>query len=268
MPLAGKNNYLYIFKQQRRKLSFDKKKIAEIVDNNYVNASVLYYFGISFFDYSEETLEQACVACGLDVETVIKKLEETPQKGENNAPELQEYPVRLIVEYLKHAHYLFIKQKLPYIARLIESYKLPSSSGHELARDLKFVFPLFVEDFIHHIYEEEDTLFKYLIDLTDYLENGKNTGSIYWKMEEKALQRFAMEHEEHDDEMRGIRNITDNYRISAGTPLALKVIFAELRALEDDLKTHAHIENEILFPKALALEREVAEKIQLSVKLN
>jgi len=249
-------------------LSFDKKKIADIVDNNYVNASVLYYFGISFFDYSEETLEQACIEKGLDVNVVVKKLETDPNKGQGDFLSLQEYPIDLIIEYLKHTHYIFIKQKLPYLAQLIKNFKLENQNYDSIINDLKFVFPLFVEDFIHHIYEEEDTLFSYILDLNEYMKGKGNMSSLYWQMEKKSLQRFAMEHEAHDDEMRGIRNITKNYSVLANTPLPLKVIYAELQSLEKDLITHARIENEVLFPKALVLEKEATSKFQSKIRLN
>ncbi len=130
------------------------------------------------------------------------------------------------------------------------------------------MFPIFVEDFIHHIYEEEDTLFNYILGLNDYLKHQKNQSAIYWKMEESSLQKFAMEHDQHDDEMRGIRNITNNYKLTPDTPLHIKVIYAELQSLEQDLKTHARIENDILFPKAMMLEKEAVLKLQRTIKLN
>lgn len=249
-------------------MSFNKKKIAEIVDNNYVNASVLYYFGISFFDFSEETLEQACKEKGLKVETVIKKLESHPDSDTQNVQILQQYPIDLIVEYLKHAHYIFIKQRLPYLAKLIDGLENSNENFDSITKDLKFVFPLFVEDFIHHIYEEEDTLFKYILDVHLYLKEASNPSAVYWQMEKSSLQKFVMEHEQHDDEMRGIRNITQNYHTDERTPLHIKVIYAELKALESELKVHARIENDILFPKALMLEKEAVAKLQSKIKLN
>jgi regulator of cell morphogenesis and NO signaling len=70
------------------------------------------------------------------------------------------YPIDLIIEYLKHSHYLFVKQKLPYIGRLgCRGFKANHPKRiMQLKRDLKILFPLFLEDFTHHIYEEEDTL--------------------------------------------------------------------------------------------------------------
>jgi regulator of cell morphogenesis and NO signaling len=72
----------------------------------------------------------------------------------------------------------------------------------------------------------------------------------------------------HDDEMEGIRKITKDYHLTADAPLHVKVIYSELIQFEKTLKVHARIENEILFPKAMALENEVKKKFFEKAKLN
>lgn len=248
-------------------MGYSKKKIQDIVKDDYVNASVLFYFGIAFFEYSDKTLQQVCQEKGLEVSKVIKRLESAPESAENGVA-IEEYPIDLIIEYLKHAHYLFVKKRLPYLSKLIESFETDAAQYQHMAKDLKFVFPLFIEDFIHHIYQEEDTLFTYIKKLCDYKKGLGNPSTLFYAMEQNSLQKFAMEHDQHDDEMRGIRKIADNYTVNNSTPLHVKVIFCELKALEKELITHANVENNILFPKALGLEREVKEQMMKKIKLN
>ncbi len=244
----------------------NSKKIVEIVDDNYVNASVLFYFGIEFYNYSEKTLEQACLERGLNADLVIRELENCTTCRED--VELSVFPVDLIIEYLKHTHHIFIKRKLPYIAKLIECFEPNHKSYNAIAKDLKFVFPLFVEDFIHHVYLEEDTLFSYILELHKCTTDKHLTPRIYHQMEKHSLQKYAVEHEEHDDEMRGIRKITNNYKCDPEDPLHIRVVYAELQALEKELITHANVENEILFPKALMLEQEIKRTIRSKINLN
>jgi regulator of cell morphogenesis and NO signaling len=137
-----------------------------------------------------------------------------------------------------------------------------------MERDLKFVLPLFVEDFIHHIYEEEDTLFTYIKALERAARKTYLPTKLYYLLERHSVQKFAIEHEAHDDEMAGIRKITNDYYVSVETPLHIKVIFQELREFEKSLITHARIENEILFPKAMALEAKVKQLFYDRSKLN
>lgn len=249
------------------KMSLKHKRISELVDQNYVHAYVLFYFGISFYEYSEQTLEQVCVSKGLRVDQVIKELEAPSHLPESDLP-LISYPIDLIIEYLKHTHYLFIKHKLPYITRLVESFKANHNDFVQIERDLKTVLPLFVEDFIHHIYEEEDTLFSYIRALERASRGQYHPSRLFYLLERTSVQKFSIEHEAHDDEMEGIRKITNDYSITQEAPLHVKVLYKELQEFERNLCTHARIENEILFPKAMALENKVKQFFFERAKLN
>ena len=256
-----------IFTRFMDKTALKDTRIAELVDQNYVHAYVLFYFGIKFYEYSELTLEQVCQQRGLKVEQVVKELEYPTHLQEADLP-LVSYPIDLIIEYLKHSHFLFIKHKLPYIVRCVESFKALSEEHMNIERDLKVVFPLFVEDFIEHIYEEEDTLFNYILALERASKGHYVPSKLYYLLEKNSVQKFAMEHEAHDDEMEGIRKITKNYALDHKAPLHIKVIYNELTSFEKSLITHARIENEILFPKAMAIENKVRKTFLEKTALN
>jgi regulator of cell morphogenesis and NO signaling len=248
-------------------MALKDKRIEDLVEQDYVHAYVLYYLGIHFYEYSELTLEQVCTKKSLKIEQVIKELESATYRHETELP-LISYPVDLIIEYLKHSHFIFIKYKLPYIARLIESFKAKHDDYISIERDLKLVFPLFVEDFIEHIYEEEDTLFNYVQALERALRGQYSFSRLYYLMEKNSIQKFAMDHEAHDDEMEGIRKITQDYTLLPNTPLHVKVMYNELKAFEKSLITHARIENEILFPKVMAIEATAKKVFFEKTKLN
>lgn len=233
--------------------------IQELVDKNYVHGYVLFYLGIRFYEYSELTLVEVCARRGLKVEQVVKELESPSHLQEADLP-LITYPVDLIIEYLKHSHFLFIKHKLPYITRLVESFKAQHDDYLQIERDLKIVFPLFVADFIEHIYQEEDTLFHYILALEKASKGKFSPGKLFYMMEKNSVQKFAMEHEAHDDEMEGIRRITRDYQLYDRAPLHVRVIYNELKLFEKSLITHARIENEILLPKAMGIESMVRKR--------
>lgn len=255
------------FTSSMSKTALKDTRISVLVDQNYVHAYVLYYFGIRFFDYSEMTLEQVCTKCGLKVEQVIREMEDPAHLHEADLP-LISYPIDLIIEYLKHSHFLFIKHKLPYIARLVESFKAHHDDYRAVERDLKIVFPLFVEDFIQHIYEEEDTLFSFIHSLERASREKFVSPKLYYLLEKNSIHKFSMDHEVHDDEMQGIRNITKDYNLHAHAPLYVKVLYNELKDFEKSLITHARIENEILFPKAMALENKLKQTFFEKIKYN
>jgi len=246
----------------------DKRKIQDIVGENYIFASVLHYFGLKFYDYSDKTLEQVCQQKGLSVDKVVESLESAVNDAAAPRFDLPSYPVELLVEYLKHTHHTFVKQRLPYLVDIIGNCKSKDPVYGQLMEDLRFVLPLFIEDFIKHIYEEEDELFQYIL-LLNKAENGHlDMYRLFQSMDKYQLQEHALEHHIHEDEMAGIRRITNNYNLTFCEDLHIKVVFSELQRFEKDLKTHAKIENEILFPKALQLEAKVKKVFQEKLPLN
>ena len=165
--------------------------------------------------------------------------------------ELFLHPIGVLVGYLKKKHRHFIRQALPFLTSMVEGIAMEAKQK-SLITDLRLMFPLFVDDFIHHIHEEEDTLFERIAYLHE-IENG-------------AIP--LVEHDAHDDEMEGIRKLTNDYEISGTASLSMRVLFLELQKLEKELMIHAKIENDLLFPKAVELEREVLRKLRLQIKNN
>lgn len=245
-----------------------KKTINDLVTENHIRASVLYYFGVKFYDYRTETLEQVCAGHGLKAGSVIKALELVGDDKETTQRQLQALPVELMVEYLKHAHYIFVKKRMPYVAQLIDGVKDVDFRYKSLSNDLKSIFPLFVEDFIEHIYEEEDTFFSYVSQLSRFLKDDVPSSEVFYLMEKYSVREFALDHEVHDNEMEGFRKFTSDYTYCDEADLHIKVLYTELERLEKDLILHAKIENEILFPKALQLERLVKLKFHDLSKSN
>lgn len=247
---------------------FLNKSINDLISESHIRASVLYYFGVKFYDYKEETLKEVCENQGLNEQSVIKAMELVTENNKTTNTQLQSFPVELMVEYLKHAHYIFVKKRMPYVAQLIDSLGEVDFRYKSLSDDLKSIFPLFVEDFIEHIYEEEDTFFSYVNQLSRFLKDDVPSSEVFYLMEKYSVKEFALDHEVHDNEMEGFRKITNNYQYCDEADLQIKVLYSELERLENDLILHARIENEILFPKALQLERLVKLKFHDLSKSN
>jgi regulator of cell morphogenesis and NO signaling len=245
------------------------RKITDLVEQNYVNGYVLHYFGINFFQYFSKTLEEVCAEKGIDPIYLIREL--SLQHDEKQAAvesKIGEHPIDLIIAYLKHAHFRFIKRKLPYLAALVEQVNDRTLTRKALFDDLKLLFPLFAEDFIKHIYEEEDTLFEYLQVLLNFQKGHRNMLTVFRLMDGFSMEAFSKEHAHHENEMEGIRLLTEDYKADEGDDLGQKVLMYELSVFHQELDRHAEVENNLLFPKALSLEKEVREYLGYLSRVN
>ncbi|MEX0882499.1 MAG: hemerythrin domain-containing protein [Cyclobacteriaceae bacterium] len=244
-----------------------KKSIGELVRANFGLAGILHNFGISFFQHEQNSLEEVCSNHKVNPAQVISALENWAKNIEPTTEELYLHPVEVLVGYLKKKHRYFIRQELPFLSSMVEGI-LAGPKYEGLLADLRLMFPLFVDDFIHHIHEEEDTLFKRIADFQKIDKNGIPLADAVQIFELPAIKNMAMEHEDHDDEMEGIRKLTSDYYLIEAAPMAMKILYYELQKLENELIIHAKIENDLLFPKAVELEKEVKRKLLSLIKLN
>lgn len=243
-----------------------EKPIETLINENFIYARVLHYFGVEFYESRSKTLKEICDENAIDRAQLVAMLAKAENRRSPEYLELKAYPAVLIIAYLKHAHQVFVKDKLPYLARLIND--LDAVNDHPVKEDLKTVFPLFVNDFVHHIHEEEDHLFSHIHILEKFLKTNQNRQKVQKMTQSFSIQEFALQHNHSDNEMKGIRGITNNYSTDEIDDLKLKVIFKELQAFDKELDVHANIENDILFPKALNLEKQVNYVLNSTLSLN
>jgi regulator of cell morphogenesis and NO signaling len=220
--------------------------IGSLVKENTELAGMLHKLGILFYKDADKTLDQVC-----------SHFELLRKSKAFDLNQLSHYPIEILVSVLRHSHQLFIKQKLPFLFHTILELDPDRFYNPEIAADLKMVFPIFAEDFIRHIYEEEDTLFEYIHFLMDCTRKIDNPGLLFIRMKAHGIQHFAMHHAGHDNEMAGIRQLTGGYSMPADTDLFTFTLYRELEDFEMQLRQHAQIENLLLLPKALRLENEV-----------
>ncbi|MBN3520461.1 hemerythrin domain-containing protein [Algoriphagus lutimaris] len=246
---------------------FNKALVGDLVSENYVFAAVLHYFGISFYQYQTQSLETVCKKHRVHPNQLITELEEWALRKEPTNEELYLNPIEVLVAYLKRKHYFFVRQELPFLANIISGIT-PEPEYASLIADLRIMFPLFVEDFIHHIHEEESGLFNRIKLLQDVEEGNYSIVDAIKVLKKDPIHLLAEMHEVHDDEMEGIRKLTKDYSLPENAPLTMKVLYHELQNFERELTIHAQIEDELLFPKAIQLEREALRKIRNKIRTN
>lgn len=247
-------------------MSLKKKRILDLIEENYVFASVLHHFGIDFYDYPEFKFSETCLQKGLKPELIIAGLEDVIEDDKEHFQYLMSLPVDVVICYLTHKHYSFIKHSLPYLAKLIHSY--PTTNEPSIINDIRTKFPLFVEDFIGHMHQEEHDTFKFIQDIDGAIKGKINFSKLFFSLKKKSIKNIAQEHLDQDDIMLNIRNLTNGYKLEKDSPVLLKVIYSELQAFEKNLIIHSQIENEVLFPKALLLEKELYKLISKHSYLN
>ena len=239
----------------------NEKKISDLIHDDYQYAKVLNSFGIDFYKHYDENLIDLCNIKGISFGKVLGYRNSLHESNLLANEYLKSSPVNLVIEFLKDNHNYFIKNKLPYLQNLINNLN-ENKYETNFSKDLKFIFPIFFEDFVEHIYEEENDFFNYIYELFNASQGRINPSSLLVMMKKHSIKKILDDHINEDSEMAGIRGITRNYSYKNIKDLHLKVIFQELKEFDEELTVHSYIENNILFPKAFELEKKASKILE------
>lgn len=231
------------------------QSIREIVVTQPSAARVLQRFDIDLCSQAEDSLDQACAQLQLSVDQVLEKLE-AAQAGECGATAVD--PANLstsrLIQHIVRVHHQCVRQELPRLAEM--SHKL-SARRSDRAPELKNVQAMLEElraDMLAHIQKEEQVLFPLISQMDQEPVVGYPPAHECFRSVVQPVFMMAQEHESADHMVRELRRLTQGFETPAWACATHIALFAGLVAFETDLKKHVHLENDVLFPRAIQME--------------
>jgi regulator of cell morphogenesis and NO signaling len=226
--------------------------LAQIVTGNHKTASVFEKHHLDFCCKGKRTLQQACVDKGLNAEEIVTELEmaNTTLPDDNFNPD--NLMLTELADHIVNTHHAYVKNELPLILGYLQ--KVASKHG-ERHPELYKIFELFAavkEEMELHMQKEERILFP-RIGETERLVADHATLSINKNFLAAPVLMMEQEHDHAGSMMAEIRKLSNNYVPPADACTTYRLSFSALQAFEMDLHRHVHLENNILFPKALHL---------------
>ena len=227
------------------------KTLAQIVTNNHKAASIFEKHHLDFCCKGKRTLEQACSESDIKIEEVIEQLEKV---GETNGSKTNynELSLAQLSEHIVSTHHNYVKNEMPALLGYLQKVASKHGDRHP---EMNKVFQIFVavkEEMEFHMQKEEMVLFPRIKDIENQIQEGKKVviNSSYLQ---SPINMMEQEHDHAGSMLAEIRNLTNNYNPPADACTTYQLSFASLQAFELDLHRHVHLENNILFPKALKM---------------
>jgi regulator of cell morphogenesis and NO signaling len=229
------------------KNDFVSKTLAQIVKENYQTASVFEKYNLDFCCKGKRSLQQACdennLPTGLIVEEVNNLLNQEPQQQ----IEFDKLSLSELIDYIVSTHHAYTKRELPQILAYLQ--KVSSKHG-ERNPELYLIFESFSElkeEMEMHMKKEELILFPRIKEL----ERGSKP-----KGDSNIQAPISVMEDEHDHAGRCLeqmRQLSNNYTPPPEACTTYRLSFSALQAFEKDLHQHVHLENNVLFPKAIEM---------------
>lgn len=230
--------------------------VGQIAAKDIRKAEVFKQYGIDFCCGGKKSLKQACEEKGLDIEAVESALEKV-----NVASKLSENYDRwnpdFLADYIYNKHHQYYYDEAPVIAELLTKVVGHHGEKYPELQEAYRLFITLVEELNTHFAKEEKVLFPFIKALV----KAKQTGNIAELGDQFSIaapiQMMEVDHDAAGEILSELSNVTNNYTAPAGACNSFQFLYRKLNELEDDLHQHIHLENNILFPKALALEKEL-----------
>lgn len=244
-------------KISKRKSGESDETIGEMAAKDIRKAQIFKKYGLDFCCGGKKSLKKACAEKGLDVVQVEKELQNTDAAVFSRPVPYQDWDAGFLADYILNTHHTYVRKTLPDILQFARKVAQVHGNYHtELIRVNEFV-GLINAELLSHMAKEEQVLFPFIKQLAEAQKTKQNGGSFRPGNINGPIGVMEMEHELVGGYMENIRELTNGYTIPDDACTTYTLLFKMLSEFEEDLHLHIHLENNILFPKAQKIEKEL-----------
>lgn len=232
---------------------FTEQTLASIVTDNHQVVPILERYNLDFCCKGKRTLAQACTEKGIKIESIQKNLKSLANAAGKQQMPFTEMDAEQLVSYILIHHHFYVKQSMPTIIAHLNKVATKHGDRFPYMKKVYDMFEIIMREMTLHMEKEEAVLFPRIKEVENLYKSGRSSEILpgYIQMPVNAMEA---DHEEAGDILYQIRTLTNNYTPPQDACTTFKVTLAELKEFEEDLHKHVHIENNILFPKAIQYE--------------
>lgn len=213
-------------------------------------------FGIDYCCGGEKSLGDACLAANVTVAEVASALENLqPQETERD---WQNASLAELAKHIVQKHHRFVRDEIQQLLPLFSKVIGVHGANHPEIEKVQSSFQALSEELTLHLLKEERMLFPYIEQLEIARNNGGQPAPSRFGTVQNPVRMMMLEHDSAGELLKHIRQVTNNYMVPEDACTSFKALYQGLQEFETDLHQHIHLENNILFPRAVELESRVA----------
>lgn len=231
--------------------------LGDIVRQHYATAQVFLQYHIDYFCDGDRTLASAAGQAGVDLDYLTGQLQEALASAQ--VPPFGDWPLDLIIDYTLKIHHRRIRTRGFEILALVRKVAGVHGAAHPELLRLKDLFVESLQDLLSHLDKEEQVLFPYVLELFEANERGDKLPPMHCGSVLNPIGVMRMEHAAEGARYQTIRELTNDYTAPEGACSSYRQMMSDLEWFMTALFEHIHIENNIIFPEAYALEQRLVE---------
>ena len=241
---------------QLKDLTLDKISIGELVSKDWRKAEVFKKYGIDFCCGGKRTVAEACEKKGIDAALVEAELQQVEKWKSGNTNDFNHWELDVLADYIVNKHHKYVTEAIPFINELSLKVSRVHGDYHPELIEINQHTQDVIQELTLHMPKEEKILFPYIKHLVQAKRNKVSIARPPYGTIANPIKMMEAEHTSAGGSMEAIEELSSRFTVPADACMSYRVLFAKLQEFQQDLHQHIHLENNILFPKALELEAE------------
>ena len=229
-------------------------RVKEIALANPEARRVLEDAGVDYCCGGGKSLQDACLHVGVTADEILNRLRQNAGLAGSIETEWTGAPLTDLTRHIRERHHQYVRDAIPRVRALLAKVREKHGAKHREIGEIEKLFGDVGREMTSHMQKEEQILFPY-IDALERSANGHGpVEPPFFQTVRNPIHAMMQEHDIAGELVRQIRRASNDYKAPADTCTSHQAAYQELKQFEEDLHLHVHLENNILFPRAVELE--------------
>jgi iron-sulfur cluster repair di-iron protein len=202
----------------------------------------------------DKSLQEACLRANVSAEMILNRLQQNRERARSDEGGWTKAPLAELTRHIRERHHDYVRDVIPRLQGMLAKVREKHGSKHREIGEIEKLFADVAREMLKHMQKEEQILFPY-IDALERAANGN--GAVeppFFQTVRNPIYSMMQDHDAAGELVRKIRAAGKGYQPPEDSCTTFKATYQELQQFEEDLHLHVHLENNILFPRAVELE--------------
>lgn len=233
-----------------------EKTVREIAAEHPASLRVFESLGIDYCCGGGKLLGEACMRAGVDLDRALLMIERAERESQSGDPRnWNALPLCDLMMHIVDRHHTYVRQETSRIDVMLLKVTARHGAAHPELNEIEALFGALGQELATHMVKEEHVLFPHIKRTEEAAKNHSPRPQACFDSVTRPITNMVADHDDAAALLSQIRNLTNDYMAPSGVCATFRALFAALEAFERDLHEHVHLENNILFPRAIALEQ-------------
>ena len=234
-----------------------ERTVRELALENPAATRVFEKLGIDYCCGGNKSLEQACLAANLPLDKVLDSLESATQSAQPVQKD-HKWPSEMLADlaaYISNTHHKYTREEIARLGPLFNKVCSVHGKNHPELLRVRASFEGLAQELTMHMMKEENVLFPYIVRMEESVIEKVPVLPPFFGSVQNPVSMMEHEHESAGNALRAMREASSGYTPPPDACISYQTLYNALREFEADMHQHIHLENNILFPRAIAMEK-------------